>query len=302
MTDNKPALVCIGEALIDFVPGQGAAAYVARVGGSPTNVAVMASALGTSAVLISRVGADWLGRQITAELTARGLPAEHVRPTPRNTGLAVVAPPQAGPPDFLMYRTGTADSEIELTERERDTIANAGIVHISSLVPTTEVGRATALEAIKIAHHRGGLVSHDVNLRPTGWLHIAAMLRSAREMIAHADIVKVTADELTALGLDLTMSTAGSKLWLVTDGDRGARLVSDRWDISSPAPRVTVVDTTGAGDAALAALLSALLLHGVRLHELDGATASDFLRKAVELGSWVVQHPGAIDHLPERTR
>ena len=55
-------LYCIGELLIDFIPGSEPASYIRKAGGAPANVAIAATKNGLSAYVASKVGNDDFGR------------------------------------------------------------------------------------------------------------------------------------------------------------------------------------------------------------------------------------------------
>src|SRR5690606_19278795 len=107
-----------------------------------------------------------------------------------------------------------------------------------------------------------------------------------------AHVIKVTEDELRWLDIDLG-ERDGSALWLVTDGANGARLVGAHGSAVATAPEVPVVDTTGAGDASLAAVLAMLIQDGGDPLDLPLDTAQQMVQEAVSVGSRVVQHVGA---------
>lgn len=294
---TAPSLVCVGEVLVDLVPDV-AGTYEPRLGGAPANVAVMSAAFGTATALISRVGDDWLGRFVAQQLTRTGVDVSMVTPLEATSGIAVVAPQGAGPPDFLMYRNGTADSMISFTPPELDVLAGARVVHVSSLLPTSADGRRCVEQVLELRGRTGGLVSHDVNLRRSAWPGPAEMRRWALALIEGADIIKVTEGELR--WLDITLGRGDeSRLWLVTDGPLGARLVGPHGQVAAEAPLVPVVDTTGAGDAALAAVLSMMIARGLDSSALTLDDAQALVRHAVDIGSRVVQHAGATAWLDE---
>ena len=69
---TQPVLAVVGENIIDLIP-TGSGTYEAIAGGSPANIAVAASRLGTPTGLIARVSRDAYGEQITKRLEADGV-------------------------------------------------------------------------------------------------------------------------------------------------------------------------------------------------------------------------------------
>lgn len=297
---SRPEVVCLGEALVDLVPAGEPLTYTAQAGGAPANVAAALARLGRRSALIGRVGDDAFGRLLARTLEECGVSAAFLQVDAHaSTGLSVVARPGEQPP-FSLYRDGTADTLVEVDRPAAEAIGACSLLHLGSLLTTSPRGVAAFERAVTAARDAGVPVSTDVNLRPSAWPDEATMVGHALAMVEVADVVKITAEELRVLGLD-GGAPDPAKLWLVTDGERGAELTLGAVSLRRPAPPVPVLDTTGAGDASLAALL-----HGVL--EAAPATVAALtvgqlergLRWAVRAGSILVQHAGAMAHQPSR--
>ena len=98
------------------------------------------------------------------------------------------------------------------------------------------------------------LISCDPNLRLPLWPSPARARAGMREALRHADIVKISEDEVDFLG-----KTPRAELVVITRGARGGSVLSEEGKFDYPAFRVRAVDTTGAGDAFMAGLLFGLL-------------------------------------------
>ena len=96
------------------------------------------------------------------------------------------------------------------------------------------------------------------------------------------------ASRLCSLGVDLAC---------ITLGDRGVLAQRGRDQLLAPAPKVEVVDTTGAGDGFVSGLMSRLLGAGP-LRDLPRSELADHLRFACEVGSQVCTRRGAVAGLP----
>jgi sugar/nucleoside kinase (ribokinase family) len=302
MTAIEPELdvVCLGEVLVDLVPlSSDSTRFLARPGGAPANVAAALAALNQRTAIVSRVGSDAFGSLLVQALGARGV-ATHLlaQDSAAPTGLSVVSPHDSDYAPFVLYRHGSADSAITVHESWLRAVRETRILHLGSLLLTSVAGRTAFAEAVAAARQGGALISSDVNLRSTAWPDAEAMATAARDLIAAADIVKVTKDELATLQIDDNELHSTGKLWLVTDGPKGATIVLGDAAFHEPAPVVPFVDSTGAGDASLAAVLYSLLSAGVS--RLDQLTAEDLriaLQRAVRAGSHVVQVAGAMEGL-----
>lgn len=293
---NMPPIevLCVGETLMDLLPGADAESYLPRAGGAPANVAAALASLGRRAGLASAVGADWLGDAIVETLRGRGVDTTHVIRDPRRaTGVAVVNPGGESGPGFLLYRSNSADAQFELSPAGAAAARQSRIVHVSSLLTATPAGDRVYRGVLAAIDRATTVVSYDVNLRESAWDSHGEMVASALRMIEDADIVKVTAEELRVLRLDVDPARAGDKIWLITDGGDAARLVTARFEVRCEVPRVTVVDTTGAGDASLAALLDSILAVP-SLNDWALTDAERTLEHVVRVGSYLVQQPGAM--------
>lgn len=287
-------VVSLGEVLVDLVPLPENWEYTARAGGAPANMAAGLADRGHRVAMLGRVGADWYGDLVRETLKANGVATDLLqRDARRRTGLSVVA--RSGEsPDFVLYRGDTADGWVEIDQAASHAIEAARLLHLGSLLSTSSAGEATLERAVALARANGLTVSADVNLRHGAWASSHVMLRHARSLIGLADIIKVTVDELAELGLALSDLTADGKLWLVTDAGRGAVVVHGAQFARRSAPTVTVVDTTGAGDASLAGLLDVVLRSGHRVGALPDEVLEAALAAAVAAGSAAVQRAGAM--------
>jgi fructokinase len=113
-------------------------------------------------------------------------------------------------------------------------------------------------------------------------------------MTALADVVKVSDEDLQGLFRCDDAEAAFGKLrdmnrdalYLYTQGERGARLHRGDGAWQASAPRIDVVDTVGAGDASIGALLYSLMTQSAR----DGG---EHLRFAVAAGAAACTRAGA---------
>jgi len=124
---------------------------------------------------------------------------------------------------------------------------------------------------------------------------------SARELLPLADILIVNETEaLELLSADQTSSWAdvsdrlrglGPSTVIVTLGGEGALANVDGTVITVPAPKVDVIDTTGAGDAFCGAFAARLA---------EGTTSEEAVRAGVAAGSLAVTVEGAQSSMPRR--
>jgi fructokinase len=140
--------------------------------------------------------------------------------------------------------------------------------------------------------HESRVMMLDPNIRP-GFIqdkdkHIARMER----MIALADIVKLSDDDLAWFGetgshADIAAKwlELGPKLVIVTGGSKGATGYTKDHQIPVASDRVTVVDTVGAGDTFNAGVLASLHEQHLLSKEAIGKLSETQIHKALTLGA-----------------
>jgi fructokinase len=310
-------VICFGEALIDFVPlekGQRLADVdtFARVpGGAPANVAACIARLGGTAQFAGQVGRDAFGDCIERALQDFGVDTTRLRRTSdAKTALAFVTLSASGERDFAFYRDPSADMLFPVSAVQPHWFDGNGILHFGTLSLTHPDSRAATERAVELARAGGWLVSLDPNARLDLWSSPSGFVDATLAMLPSCDIVKVAEDELAMLGGSASTPPAfilgrGPRVLLITYGADGARLVTSSLDVRLPGLPVSVVDTTGAGDAFVGAFLSELARRKVTPATLDTTLANtgmmrECLAFANACAAVSVTRRGAIPAMPTR--
>ena len=308
-------LVSIGEILIDFIGKERAAAledvseFRRAAGGGPANVAAGAARLGMKAGFVGKVGADAFGRHLIQTMEQQGVETEGIIvDKAAGTTLVFVALNQKGVPDFAFFRNGTADTLLRPDELPMEMLAGTKILHFSSVSLTTEPSRSACLKAVEAARAAGAVISFDPNLRLPLWPDS----RTAREEIlaaaALADVLKMNDEEYLFLTGRLfgERDAAAEQLWTgrvkllaVTCGENGSVLFTREDTVRFGGLPVAVVDTTGAGDAYMAGMLSVLAGTGPA-EAIDRPRLELIGRWAGAAAALACQKPGGIPSLPDR--
>jgi fructokinase len=300
-------VVAVGEILIDLIATArdvtlfDAPAFAPLPGGAPANVAVGVRRLGGTSAFIGKVGRDEFGQGLRQLLAREGVATQGMVDDPRQlTTLAAVALSATGEAHFAFF--AGAHANLTPDEVEGDLLRAARIVHGGSVALAHEPVRSATLAAWAIARATGAICSYDVNWRPALWPDPAAGLAQARLPLAFADVVKLNAAELRLLTgqndpvAGLAALATPAPLVVVTLGAAGCLYRFDGVVAAVEAPPVaTVIDTTGAGDAFMAALLVSLPDHPARLTEV---TVQAALAAACCAGAFAVTRRGAIPGLP----
>ena len=299
--------LCIGETLIDFIAQAGigdvgASEFFQRAaGGAVSNVAVGIARLGGDARFCGALSHDSFGRFLLRTLAHENVGVDGVRLVDAATTLAFVARGDQGQRDFVFLRNPGADSLLASADVDDDAVAHARALHFGGVLLASEPARTTCLQAARTAHAHGVLVSFDPNARPALFSSADDMIGALREGCKLASVLKLSEEDLSALGISpkdlMTLFNEVTEAIVVTNGPAPVHWFLRSGDAGSVTPpKVTVVDTTGAGDAMMAALLWRLIwTHGNRL---NAASLSDAVRYGCAAAAYKCQHEGAIRSMP----
>lgn len=286
----------VGEALVDVVPG--AEGPRDLPGGSLANVALTLGRLGRDVTLVTALADDERGRLVRSWLEESDVAvAAHVPSTGRTSSAAVT-----------LDADGVASYEFDIAWELGDVdVTAADVLHVGSIATFLEPGGTAVRDAVRRARGRA-VVGVDPNIRPALIKDADAVRARVEEIVALADVVKVSDEDLAwfAPGVDpldvaRRWSAWGAGLVVVTRGGDGAWLLRhDGRLLEVPGRRVDVVDTVGAGDTFMGALLDALADRGVtgadgaaRLRALSDAALATAARAAAAAASVTVSRAGA---------
>ncbi|MCL5284093.1 MAG: PfkB family carbohydrate kinase [Armatimonadetes bacterium] len=313
-------VVCLGEALIDFVALEAgvtlaqASGFLKSPGGAPANVAAGAAKLGAEAAFIGKVGDDPFGRFIAATLSEAGVDTGGlIFSADHRTGLAFVSLKKDGERDFCFFRNPSADMRLAAEELPRGLIGRAEVFHFGSITLIQEPSRRATLEAVQVASQNGALISYDPNIRLALWPEAEAVAFGVALGLPYADILKVSEEEVVCVSTQTSTEEAAindlysryPKLkWVaVTRGPNGASLYDRHGVIHQPGFTANSVDTTGAGDAFTAGFIVALLEYrrsGGDILSSQLGWLVPVLRFACATGAITTTRKGAIPAMPSR--
>ncbi|MFI6416520.1 carbohydrate kinase [Streptomyces sp. NPDC050842] len=291
------SFLVIGECVADIVrapAGSGAADRV-HPGGSPANVAYGLARLGRDVTLLTQLADDPAGRLIEAHLKGVGVRIA-LGGAPARTPSAVVGLDDRG------RATYTFDIAWTLEDGE-PADASPSHVHIGSIAAVTAPGADTVLAETERLRDRA-TVSYDPNVRPELMgEHTEAVARVER-CVALSDLVKASDEDLAWLypGEDPQTVAArwlalGPTVVLVTRGADGSLALTRHDTVAVGAPPVAVVDTVGAGDSFMSAVLDTLAgqdratLGALSAEELAGLLARAGAAAAVTVSRAGAQPP-----------
>ena len=284
----------VGEILWDLLPAG------KQLGGAPANFSYHAHALGAEARVVSRVGADPLGREILDRLGTLGLPTDGITEDPSApTGTVTVALDARGSPSYTIHEKVAWDF-LTAEEPIMRTAARADAICFGTLGQRNPVARA-AIRRLVQALPKSALRIFDINLRQHFWSR-----ELIQESLGLANVLKLNDEELPVvaklLGLDTSETACLEELAVrfrlkavaLTRGARGSTLLlAGNIPVHHPGARLTIADTVGAGDSYTAALALGLL---------HGHSAKAILAFAHRVADYVCTQPGATPPLPAELR
>lgn len=267
-------------------------------GGNGPNTAAALARLGAGVAALGRVGEDLYGRYLCERLEGWGVDTGTVSRDPTAaTGITLVAVDATGERSFTHAFGANATFGPEHVPWER--LAGVRHLHFGGFFVLPRMDAGGAVEVLAEARRRGLSTSLDVCWDREGrWLSLLG------PCLPHADFAMPSEDEARALtgetappAMAAALRAAGARVALVKLGERGCHYAGPEGDLASPAFRVPVRDTTGAGDCFIAGFLYAReagwpLPRALRFANACGARAVGEvgavtgLRPAAEVEAW----------------
>ncbi len=286
----KDIVVGMGEALWDVLP-EGK-----KIGGAPANFAYHVKQFGLPSCVVSAVGDDPLGHEITENFTSKGLD-QLIAEVPYPTGTVQVEIDPAGVPQYDIKENVAWDNipftpELEALARETKAVC------FGSLAQRNVVSRETINRFLDVMpQNDDSLVVFDVNLRQ-GFYTKDILCNSMRR----CNILKINDEELVTVsrmfgypGIDLQdkcwilLGKYNLKMLILTCGINGSYVFTPGNVSFKPTPKVEVADTVGAGDSFTAAFISSIL---------KGKSVAEAHDLAVRTSAYVCTCKGAMPVLP----
>jgi fructokinase len=270
MTPTQPRVLVVGEALVDVVPGPDGQPRD-HPGGSPANVAIALARLERDVRLVTLLGDDARGAAVRAWLESSNVVVLAGPTGSGRTSSAVVTLDEAGAASYVF----DLDWDLRAVPDEE-----CEVLHVGSIATVLDPGADAVLAAFEARKGRA-LLSLDPNARPAITPDRTGPAARVEELVALADVVKVSDEDLAWLHPDhdpvataARWAAAGPGLVVVTRGGSGAVAVRPGGTtLEVPGVPVTVADTVGAGDTFSGVLVDALIDLGAH-----GTQAADALR------------------------
>ncbi len=288
---SAPRALVVGDVMVDLIVrlegpiavGSDRRAHIAeRPGGSAANQAVWLAHFGAKVDFVGRVGAADVEAQ--SRLFARAGVEAHLAGDPAHeTGRLIALVDPSGERSFLTDRA--ANEALESNDIPDALIAGAALIHLSGYSFFAPSPRAAVIDVMRRA--KGKPIGVDPAsaefLREVGAARFLAWTRGATMLFPNSEEAAVLAgsEDPEVQGERLS---AYYPLVVVKRGAAGAEAFQGerRWRIGAPAAKP--LDSTGAGDAFVAAFLAA---------RLQGEDMEACLRRAAAAGAAATEVVGA---------
>jgi len=319
--DNTIDLIAIGRSSVDLYGEQiggrleDMGSFAKYVGGSPANTAIAAARLGLRSGLVTRVGADHMGRFIREELTREGMDVRGVHTDPnRLTALVVLGIRNRETFPLIFYRENCADMALCEQDLDPALLAAARAVLINGTHLSTPGVFAASMAAARQVKAHGGRVVFDIDYRPVLWgltakdlgenrfVSDARVTECLQSVMPSCDLVIGTEEEFCILGgsvdtmaaiRNVRMRTAA--ILVCKRGDQGcvafAGEIPDSIEqgLVVPGFKVEVLNVLGAGDAFMGGFLRGWL---------RGEALAECCRFGNACGAMVVTRHGCAPAMP----
>jgi len=304
-------VVALGELLIDFATvstdADGYPTMAAHPGGAPANFLAALTKYGFGTALLGKVGTDTFGKLLLGTLQAAGIETKGLVSTDDVfTTLAFVTFDESGDREFAFSRKPGADTCISFEELDLSLIDEAKVFHFGTLSLTDEPARTATQKAVAYAKSKGKLITYDPNLRKPLWSDMSVCKEQLLWGLSQADVVKISDEEVEFLfgctpegGADKLLNEFGVSLAMVTLGPNGAYLKNKNGATYVKCPKVSPIDTTGAGDIFGGSAVSRLLKLGAAPGELTVEQMYAVGSFASTAASLSTEKSGGIPSIPE---
>jgi len=277
---NHHRVICFGEILWDILPSG------AVPGGAPMNVTYHLHKLQKNPALITRVGDDERGKELTEIFSSAGVCIDFFQVDHQYETGKVYANVNAAHEVIYDIVKPVAWDFISWNESIQQAVSESEYFIFGSLAARNDVSKNTLFQLLESAKKK----VLDINLR-----HPHFNQKIIEELISKADFLKVNLAELELISdayfryKDLkdrskaVMNKFHLAEMVVTLGAQGAILFSEGKEYQHPGYQVKVKDTIGSGDAFLAGFISKWL---------DNSSPESALRFSSGLGAFIAGKTG----------
>lgn len=280
--------------------------YEKFLGGATVNVAVGVRRLGVPTNFVTVFGEQEDSAFAKNRLLEEGVDITYSQTVPHKklSNVYVNLLPN-GDRIFNRYEDSTPTIQVTKEAFQPNAFHEASIFHFSSGTMFQQTALETTKHAVTVANKNGLIVSFDANIRPLRWENEEICRETITSFLPYVDVLKVTEEELyfltktnnRAMGVR-QLTPYQLPLIFVTAGEKGTYAIVHGKTYYVPAEKVNVIDTTGAGDAFMASILSSIYKEGI---PKDESSLIKCTKLGNKIGALATTKRGAITALPKDT-
>jgi ribokinase len=291
---SAPVVAVVGSAMMDLTayadilpePGQTLAGqlFTTGFGGKGANQAVMAALCGADVHFIGKLGDDVFGTAIAENFGKLGINSDFVETSSTPNGVAHIWVDGNGENRIIIIPGANHEIEISKAIEAINSIDNLSVV-----IAQCEIKQEITLAAFKAAKARGCTTI----LNPAPFQEISAALLELCDWIIPNETEFRELHGQLPTSDEILKSFRPGKNSIVTLGSKGAVYISADGQIHyAAAPKVTAVDTTGAGDSFVGSFAFGLA---------SGKGPIEAMKLGIAIASLSVTRKGAQSSYPNQT-
>lgn len=301
---SKKFVLIYGDAFVDYIAeDQSNSRFTKFLGGATVNVAAGVARLGAASSFITVTGENETSEFVRNELAEEGVDLSFSQIVPEKEVSGVyVHLLENNERHFERYVDVTPDIQVDFSAIKNEIIHETSVFHFCSGTLFHPIALGTTRKIVENMKKSNVLISFDANIRPLRWSSEESCRETISSFFNMVDVLKLTEEELFFLtettsiedGIK-SMQQYNIEALLITIGAEGTYAVLHGEVVHVPVEKVIPVDTTGAGDAFVAGILSKIYLEG------HPSTKEDWIRYIAfsnRLGGICATKPGALSAMP----
>ncbi len=317
---KKKKVICIGEALIDRIRNKSNHGFTDFLGGAPANVACALRKLKIDSIFIGSLGSDDYGKKFIKQFNELDVNLDFLQLfNDSSTRVVNVDRDQFGERFFSGFEEGShscfADEVFskKLIEKEiinlRKSFLETKYLVTGTILLSSSISAETIFFLLEQAKKFEVKIVIDLNWREVFWDHSSfslgiskgARVNLIKKFLNHANVLKLAKEEATLFFDDENPLLISQQLFnrpdvIITDGKNPISwYINGLQGITETPASQKIVDTTGAGDAFLAGLISKLISSGYPSNKIE---AEDCIKFAGVCGLLTCLGQGAIEQQP----
>ncbi len=318
---KKKKVICIGEALIDRIRNKSNQGFTDFLGGAPANVACALRKLKIDSTFIGSLGSDDYGKKFITKFNKLDVNLDFLQlDNYSSTRVVNVDRDQFGDRFFAGFEERShsyfADEvlkkkfiEKEILNLEKSFIETKYLV-TGTILLSSPISAETIFFILEQAKKFQVEIVIDLNWREVFWddssfsseITKAVRVNLIKNFLNHANVLKLAKEEATLFfesenPLQISQQLSNRPDVVITDGKNPVVwYINGLQGITETPSSQKIVDTTGAGDAFLAGLISKLISSGYPSNELE---IQDCVNFASVCGLLTCLGEGAIEQQPD---